>query len=137
MYKMNHGPFAIPPRTDRRSTTKRCLETARSFLRSIRVVERWRRGHKRLLQNTTDKKAAKHIRARDGLKLVQNGILSTVCGWPRDEGQPANRLVKLVDKLTAIVREITTTQVRPKVNVRMCLVCYYVAVNMFHTSYGP
>jgi|SaaInl59LU_5_DNA_1037362.scaffolds.fasta_scaffold04139_8 glutamate/tyrosine decarboxylase-like PLP-dependent enzyme len=116
MYKMNHGPFAIPPRPDRRSTTKRCLETARSFLKSIRAVERWGRGHKRLLQTTADKKAAKHIRAHDGLKLVQNSILSTVCAWPRDEGQPANRLAKLVGRMTTIVREITTTQVRPKVN---------------------
>lgn len=115
VYKMPHGPFAIPPRPNKSSTTKRCLETARLFLRSIRATEGWGHGHLRLLQTTADKKAAKHIRAHDGLKLVQNSILATVCAWPRDFGQPANPLAKIVGRLTLIVRELTTKQVQPQV----------------------
>jgi len=118
MYKMSHGPFAIPPRPTK-STTKRCLEVARSFVPSIRVTKRWGYGHKRLLQTTADKKSAKHIRAHDGLKLAQTSILSIVSGWPRDPGEPhafgANPLAKLVGRMTTIVRELTTTRVDPLV----------------------
>jgi hypothetical protein len=119
MYKMSHGPFAIPPRRTKTSTTKRCLEVARSFVSSIRATRRWGYGHKRLLRTTADKKNAKHIRAHDGLKLAQTSILSIVSAWPRDEGEPhafgTNPLAKLVGQVTMIVRELTTTRVDPLV----------------------